>query len=149
MISTSLAWGCENLFAHHSLPSPSYPPYYCLFTPVEASYGIDLFKDNYLFLLPAADLRMDPALRPRPGSSVAFAYLVNALQPNHSTERRHIYSPSVFRCDIRSTAQIGMCFRFYLYGRIFDNLSGFLYLHVEQFVLILWPGEVGRSANYN
>jgi hypothetical protein len=32
---------------------------------------------------------------------------------------------------------------------ILDNPPGFLYLHVEQFVLFLWPGVVGGSANYN
>jgi hypothetical protein len=58
-----------------SSPSPSYPSHHCPCTPVEPYYGADLFEDDYLFLLPAADLRMDPALRPRPVSSVAFAYL--------------------------------------------------------------------------
>jgi hypothetical protein len=106
----SLAWRCENLFAHHSSPSPSHSPHHCPFTPVEPGYGVDLFEDDYLLLLLAADLRMDPALRPRPVSSVAFAYLGNALQLNHAIGRRHIYSPSVFRCDIRSTTPIGMCF---------------------------------------
>jgi hypothetical protein len=77
---------------------------------MEPGDGVDLFEDDYLFLLPAADLRMDLALRPRPVSSVASAYLGNALQLDHSIERRHIYSPSVFRYDIRSTTQIGMCF---------------------------------------
>jgi hypothetical protein len=33
--------------------------------------GLIFFEDDYLFLLPAADLRMDPALRPRPVSSAA------------------------------------------------------------------------------
>jgi hypothetical protein len=61
---------------------PSYPPHHCPFTPVEPGYGVDLFEDDYL-LLPAADLRMDPALRPRPVSSVAFAYLGNTPQLDH------------------------------------------------------------------
>jgi hypothetical protein len=108
MISTtSLAWCCENLFTHHSSPSPSYPPHHCPFIPVEPGYGVGLFEDDYLFLLPAADLRMDPVLRPRPVSSVAFAYLRTALQLDHSIKRRYIYTPSVFRCDTRSTTQIG------------------------------------------
>jgi hypothetical protein len=101
---------------------------------VEPGYGVDLFEDDYLLpclfvcnlvrlfdklglvfghvvlLLLAADLRMDPAMRPRPVSSVAFAYLGNALQLNDLIERGHIYSPSVFRCNIRSTTPIGMCF---------------------------------------
>jgi hypothetical protein len=37
---------------------------------------------------------MDPALRPRPVSSVAVAYLSNALQLNNSIERRHFYNAS-------------------------------------------------------
>jgi hypothetical protein len=64
---------------------------------VEPGYGVDLFEGDYL-LLPAVDLRMDPASRPHPISSVAFAYFGN----------------SVF-----------------------------------VFVYFLWPGAVGRSANYN
>jgi hypothetical protein len=47
--------------AHHSSPSPSDLPHYCPFTPVEPGYGVDLFEDDHLLLLPAADLRMDPA----------------------------------------------------------------------------------------
>jgi hypothetical protein len=107
---TSLAWRCENLFAHQSSPSPSHFPHHCPFAPVEPGYGVGLVEDDYLFLLPAADLRMDPAVWPRPVSSVAFAYLGNALQLDHLIERRYIYSPSVFRCDIRSTTPIGICF---------------------------------------
>jgi hypothetical protein len=53
-------------------------------------YGVGLVENDYLFPLPAADLRMDPALRPRPVPSVAFAYLGNALQLDHSIERRYI-----------------------------------------------------------
>jgi hypothetical protein len=56
----------------------------------EPGYGIDLFEDSYLFLLPAADLRMDPALRPRLVSLVAFAYLCNTPQLDRSIERRYI-----------------------------------------------------------
>jgi hypothetical protein len=107
---TSLAWRCENLFTHHSSPSPSHSPHHCPFTPVEPGYRNDLYEDDDLLLFLAADLTMHPALRPRPVSSVAFAYLGNALQLNHPIERRHIYSPSVFRCDTRSTTLIGMCF---------------------------------------
>jgi hypothetical protein len=106
---TSWAWRCENLFAYQSSPSPSHSPYHSPFTPVELGHGVDLFEEDYL-LLPAADLRMDPALRPRPVSSVAFAYLGDTPQLNYSIERRHIYSRSGFRCDIHSTTPIGMCF---------------------------------------
>jgi hypothetical protein len=83
---TSLAWRCENLFAHQPSPSPSHSPHHCPSTPVEPGYGVDLFEDNYLLLSLAADLRMDPALRPRPVSSVAFAYLGNTPQIDHSIE---------------------------------------------------------------
>jgi hypothetical protein len=74
-------------FTYHSSPSPLY----------------------YLLLLPVADLRMDPALRPRPVSS-----LTSTTQS--SIGRRYIYSPS--EC----------VFRFYVYDRIFDNLLGFFFL---------------------
>jgi hypothetical protein len=81
LIPHLLAWHCEFFFfAHHSSPSPSHPLHHCPFTPVEPGYGVDLFENNYLFLLSAADLRMDPPLRPRPVSSVAFAYLGNTPQ---------------------------------------------------------------------
>jgi hypothetical protein len=82
---TSLAWHCENLFAHQSSPSPSYSPHHCPFTPVEPGHGVDLYEDGYLLLL-AEDLRMDPSLRPRPVSSVAFATSVTlTTQPLDST----------------------------------------------------------------
>jgi hypothetical protein len=79
-----------NFFRPPFFAFPSYPPHHCPFTPVEPDYGVGLVEDDYLFLLPAADLRMDPALRPRPASSVTFAYLGNALQLDHSIERRYI-----------------------------------------------------------
>jgi hypothetical protein len=60
------------------------------FTPVEPGYGVGLFEDDYLFLLPAVDLRMDPALRPRPVSLVAFAYLGNTPQLDYSIEQWYI-----------------------------------------------------------
>jgi hypothetical protein len=44
---------------------------------VEPGYGDDVYEADYLLPFLAADLRMDPALRPRPVSSVAFAYLGN------------------------------------------------------------------------
>jgi hypothetical protein len=105
---------------------------------VEPDYEVDLFEDDYLFLLPVADLRMDPALRSRPVSSVAFAYLGNALHLNHSIERRHIYSPSVFRCDARLITQIGFVFRFYVYSGTFGNSPGYFFfcLRVEQFLAL-------------
>jgi hypothetical protein len=50
-------------------------------------------------------------LSPRPTPcSYLFVNKNSFEQLNHSIERRHIYSPSVFRCDILSTTQIGMCF---------------------------------------
>jgi hypothetical protein len=53
---------------------------------MEPGYGDDLYEDDYL-LLRVADLRTDPALRPRPLSSVAFAYLGNAY--NSTTRLNH------------------------------------------------------------
>jgi hypothetical protein len=64
---------------------PSNSPYHCPFTLVELGYKVDIFEDDYLLL--AADLRIDPALRACPASSVASAYLDNAVQLNHSIER--------------------------------------------------------------
>jgi hypothetical protein len=57
---------------------PSYPTHHCPFTPVVPGHGVDLFEDDYLFLLRAADLRMDPALRPRPVSSLTSVTLHNS-----------------------------------------------------------------------
>jgi hypothetical protein len=61
---TTLAWRCENLFAHQYSPFPSYSPDHCAFNPVEPCYGVILYEDHYLLLLLAPDLRMDPTLRP-------------------------------------------------------------------------------------
>jgi hypothetical protein len=44
---------------------------------VEHGYGDDVYEADYLLPFLAADLRMDPALRPRPVSSVAFGYVGN------------------------------------------------------------------------
>jgi hypothetical protein len=76
--SHSLAWRCEFFFAHYSSASPSYPPHHCPFTPVEPGYGVGLFEDDYLFLLPVVDLRMDPALRPHLVSSLTSVTLHNS-----------------------------------------------------------------------
>jgi hypothetical protein len=48
----------------------------------------------------------------------------SGTSPFKTIERRHIYSPSVFRCDIRSTTLSECVFRFYVYGGIFGNPSG-------------------------
>jgi hypothetical protein len=89
---------------------------------------------------------MDPALGPRPVSSVAFAYLGNALQLDHSIERRYIFT--VHRFSVATSARLrkSEClFRFYVYGGIFDNPPGFFfYLHVEQSVFVFVCG-LGRS----
>jgi hypothetical protein len=118
---TSLAWRCENLFAHQSSPSPSDSPRHCPFTPVEPGYGVDLYEDEYLLLLLAADLRMDPALRPRPVSSVASAY--------NSTTGLNDGIFTVHRFSVATSARLhkSECvFRFYVYGGIFDNPPGLL-----------------------
>jgi hypothetical protein len=45
---------------------------------VEPGYGDDLYENDYPLLFLVPDLRMDSALKPRPVSSVAFAYLSKA-----------------------------------------------------------------------
>jgi hypothetical protein len=104
---------------------PSHSPHHCPFTPVEPGYGDDLYEDDYRLLL-AADLRMDPALRPRPVSSVAFAYLGNAC---NSTTRLNDGIFTVLRFSVATSARLhhSECvFRFYVYGGIFDNPPGLL-----------------------
>jgi hypothetical protein len=43
---------------------------------------------------------MDSVLMPHPVTSVVFVYPGNALHIDHSIERRYVYSPPIFRCDI-------------------------------------------------
>jgi hypothetical protein len=93
---------------------------------VEPGYGDDLYEDDYLLLFLAADLRMDPALRPRPVSSVAFAYLGNAY---NSTTRLNDGIFTVHRFSVATSARLHQSecvFRFYVYGGIFDNPPGLL-----------------------
>jgi hypothetical protein len=89
---------------------------------VEPGYGVDLFEDDYLLLL-AADLRMDPALRPRPVSSVAFAYLGNT--PLNVYGGIFDNPPGFF---------------FYLHA------EQFVFVFVFLFFCFLWPGAVGGSV---
>jgi hypothetical protein len=130
----SLAWRRDNLFAHNSSPSPSHSLHHCPFTPVEPGYGIDLFEDDYLLLLLAADLRMDPALRPRPVSSLTSATLYS------STTRLNDGIFTVHQFSVAKSARLHKLecgFRLYVYGGIFDNPPGiFFCLHVEQFVFV-------------
>jgi hypothetical protein len=109
----SLVWRCEYLFAHHSSPSPSHPPHHCPFTPVEPGYGVELFESDYL-LLPTTGLRMDPALRPCPAPSLTptTLQLRNPIKIMCTTRLNDgIFTVHrFFRCDIRSTTPIGMCF---------------------------------------
>jgi hypothetical protein len=100
---TSLAWRCENLSVHHPPPSPSYPSHHCPFTPVEPGHGVDLFEDDYLFLPPAADSRMDPELRPRPASPVAFASSVTFY---NSTTRLNDGIFTVHRFSVATSARL-------------------------------------------
>jgi hypothetical protein len=74
---TSLAWRCENLFAQPIFAFQSDSPHHCPFTPVEPGYEDDIYEADYLLLFIGADLTMDPALRPRPVSSVVFVYVSN------------------------------------------------------------------------
>jgi hypothetical protein len=69
---------------------------------------------------------MDPALRPRPVSSVAFAYLGNAY---NSTARLNDGIFTVHRFSVATFARLHQSecvFRFYVYGGIFDNPPGLL-----------------------
>jgi hypothetical protein len=93
---------------------------------VEPGYGDDVYEADYLLLFIVADLRMDPALRPRPVSSVAFAYLGNTY---NSTTRLNDGIFTVRRFSVATSARLhkSECvFRFYVYGRIFDNPPGLL-----------------------
>jgi hypothetical protein len=131
---TFLAWCCGNLFAHHSSPSPSYPPHHCPFTPVEPGYGVD-FENDYLFLLPAADLRMDPALRPRPVSSFSSVTLYNSKIMCTTRLSDGIFT--VHRVSVATSARprkSECVFRFYEY--LTTHRDFFFYLHVEQFVFV-------------
>jgi hypothetical protein len=90
---------------------------------VEPGYGVDLFEDDYLFLLPAADLRMDPALRLRSVSSLTSVTLCN------STTRLNDGIFRVHRLSVVTLAQLhrsDFIFRFYVYGGTFDNSPGYL-----------------------
>jgi hypothetical protein len=80
---------------------------------------------------------------PRPVSSLTSVTIYN------STTRLNDGIFTVSRFSV-ATAQIGMCFRSYVYGGIFDNQpGGFFYLHVEQLVFVFFfffcglgrPGE--------
>jgi hypothetical protein len=93
---------------------------------VEPGYGDDVYEADYLLLFIAADLRMDPALRPRPVSSVAFAYLGNTY---NSTTRLADGIFRVHRFSVATSARLhkSECvFRFYVYGGIFDHPPGLL-----------------------
>jgi hypothetical protein len=93
---------------------------------VEPGYGVGLVEDDYLFLLPAADLRMDPALRPRPAlrlRSLASVTLYN------STTRLNDGIFKVHRFSVVTPARLhksDSIFRFYVYGGTFDNPPGYL-----------------------
>jgi hypothetical protein len=122
----SLAWRCEFFFRPPIFAFPSHSPHHCPFTPVEPGYGVVLYEDDYLLLFLAADLRMDPALRPRPVSSVAFGYLGNAY---NSTTRLNDGIFTVHRFSVATSARLHQSeclFRFYVYGGIFDNPPGLL-----------------------
>jgi hypothetical protein len=90
---------------------------------VEPGHGVDLFEDDYLFLFPVADLRMDPALRPRPVCSLTSVTLYNlTTRLNDGIFRVHRFS-AVTPARLRRSDFI---FRFYVYGGTFDNPPGYL-----------------------
>jgi hypothetical protein len=132
---TSLAWRCENFFAHQSSPSPSHSPHHYPFTPVEPGYGVVLYEGDYLLLLLAADLRMDSALRPRPVSSVAFVYLGNAYD---STTRLNDGIFTVHQFSVATSARLHQSecvFRFYVSAEYLTTHRDY-YLHVERVVFV-------------
>jgi hypothetical protein len=98
---------------------------------VEPGYGVDLFEDDYLFLLPAANLRMDPASRSRPVSSLTSVVLHNSTtRLNDDIFKVHWFS--VVTPDRLHKSDF--VFQFYVYGGTFDNPPRYcFYLHVEQF----------------
>jgi hypothetical protein len=106
-IHTSLAWRCENLFAHQSSPSPSHTPLHCSFTPVEPGYGVDLSEDDYLLLL-AADLQ-----------SIGFP-----LRHPLECANRNVFFDSTYTVEYLTTRREFFFFFF------------FFHLHVEQFVFV-------------
>jgi hypothetical protein len=135
--NTSLAWRCEIFFAHHSSPSPSHSPHHGPFTPVVPGYGVVLYEDDYLLLLLAADLRMDPALRPRPVSSVAFVYLGNAY---NSTTRLNDGIFTVHRFSVATSARLHQSecvFRFYVSAEYLTTHRDYD-LHVDRVVLVFF-----------
>jgi hypothetical protein len=93
---------------------------------VEPGYGDDVYEADYLLVFIAADLRMDPTLRPRPVSSVAFACLGKTY---NSTTRLNDGIFTVHRFSVATSARLhkSECvFRFYVYGGIFENPPGLL-----------------------
>jgi hypothetical protein len=98
---------------------------------MEPGYGGDLFEDDYLLLLLAADLKMDPASRSRPLPSLTSVTLHN------STTRLNDGIFTVHRFSVATSVRLHQSecvFRFQVSGEIFDNPPEFFYLHVEQFV---------------
>jgi hypothetical protein len=124
---SSSPWlGAVKIFSPTNLRLPHQIPHVTPFTPVEPGYGVDLSEDDYQLLFLAADLRMDPALKPRPVSSGASAYLGNAY---NSTTRLNDGRFTVHRVSVATSARLhkSQCvFRFYVYGGIFDNPPGLL-----------------------
>jgi hypothetical protein len=89
---------------------------------VEPGYGVALFEGDYL-LLPAVDLRMDPASRPRPVSSLTLVTLYK------STTRLNDGIFKVHQFSVVTPARLhkpDFVFRFYVYGDTFDNPPGYL-----------------------
>jgi hypothetical protein len=78
----SLAWRYENLLPT-DLRLPTHIP---LITAPSLmwSVGMGLIYPKTIIKLLVADLKVDPGLRHRPVSSVAFAYLCTAVQLNQS-----------------------------------------------------------------
>jgi hypothetical protein len=93
---------------------------------VEPGYGDEVYEADSLLLFIAPDLRMDPALRPRPVSSVALAYFGNTY---NSTTQLNDGIFTVHRFSVTTSARLDKSeyvFQFYVYSGIFDNPPGLL-----------------------
>jgi hypothetical protein len=118
--------GAVKIFSPTNLRLPITFPSSLPLHSVEPGYGDDVYEADYLLLFHAADLSMDPVLRPRPVSSVAFAYLGNAY---NSTTRLNDGIFTVHRFSIVTSARLHQSecvFRLYVYRGIFDNPPGLL-----------------------
>jgi hypothetical protein len=130
-------WRCENLFAPPIFAFPiTFPSSLPLHSGGAWLCGC-LYEDDYLLLLLAPDLRMDPAWRPRSVSSVAFVYLGN---PYNSPTRLNDGTFTVHRFSVATSAglhQSECVFRYYVSAEYLTTHWDY-YLHVDRVVLVFF-----------